>query len=81
MSNQTKSDYIISVNDHTYAADLQHVENCIRIGKEAMKSKNAIIAVKKGNVMQLLSEVFKSKQELNKTIVEYVKQGFKVYTS
>jgi hypothetical protein len=81
MSNITKSDYIISVNDHTYAADIQHVNACIAIGKETMKGKLAIIAVKKGNIVQLLSEVYKSKQALNQAMVEYVKQGFKVYTT
>ncbi|HWT74319.1 MAG TPA: hypothetical protein VN258_06330 [Mobilitalea sp.] len=79
MFSMTNSDYIISVNNHTYSADLQHVESCIRIGKEAMKGKNAIIAVKKGNIVMLLSEIYKSKQELNKTMAEYVKQGFNVY--
>lgn len=74
-------EWIISINDHTYAGDRIYVDNAISLGKEAMKGRNAIIAVEKGNVVLLVSEPHKSVKELNKSRKEYMDLGFKVYTA
>ena len=74
-------DWLISINNRTYAGDRIYIDNAIKIGKEAMKGKNAIIAVEKGNVVFLLSEPHKTITELNKAKKEYIDLGFKVYTA
>ena len=74
-------EWLISINNRTYTGDRIYIDNAIKIGKEAMKGKNAIIAVEKGNVVFLLSEPHKTVKELNKARKEYIDLGFKVYTA
>lgn len=73
------SECMIAVNDHTYKADRAYADNCIKIGKKAMKGKNAIIGVEKENRILLLNETHPDKNELNKAVAEYESNGFKVY--
>lgn len=73
--------YRIEVNGHVYASDRVYVDNCIKAGKSAMKGKNAIIAIEKDKVVMLMNEAHESKEEMNKAVAEYVKEGFKVYTA
>jgi len=73
--------WLLSVNKHTYECDRKYVDTCIKIGKEAMKGNNAIIAVEKGNVIMLINEQHKTVEDLNKAKQEYVDNGFKVYTA
>lgn len=72
-------EWIISINDHTYAGDRIYVDNAISLGKEAMRGRNAIVAVEKGNTVFLVSEPHKTVKELNKSRKEYMDLGFKVY--
>ena len=74
-------EWIISINDHTYTGDRIYVDNAIKAGKEAMRGRNAIVAVEKGNAVFLLSEPHKTIKELNKARKEYMDLGFKVYTA
>ena len=74
-------EWLISINNHTYTGDRIYIDNAIKIGKEAMKGRNAIIAVEKGNTVFLLSEPHKTVKELNKSRKEYMDLGFKVYTA
>jgi hypothetical protein len=74
-------EWLISINNHTYAGDRIYVDNAIKAGKEAMRGRNAIVAVEKGNVVFLLSEPHKTIKELNKARKEYIDLGFKVYTA
>jgi hypothetical protein len=74
-------DWIISVNNHTYSGERIYIDNCIKAGKEAMKGKNAIIAVEKGNIVQLLSIPHKNRAELQHDMAQYVMNGFKVYVA
>jgi len=76
-----KNQCIIAVNNHTYIGDRYYVDKCIKIGKEAMKGKNAIIAIEKGIIVKLLNEQYKTKDELNKAKQDYIDKGFKVYTA
>jgi len=73
--------WLLSVNNHTYECDRKYVDTCIKIGKNAMKGKNAIIAVEKGNVIMLVNEQHNTIEALNKAKHEYINKGFKVYTT
>lgn len=73
--------WIISVSDHTYVGDRKYVTNAIKTGRESMKGKFAVIGLEKKNVVILVSEPHRDQDELDKAILEYEKQGFKVYTS
>lgn len=73
--------YRLEVNGHTYLSDRVYIDNAIRIGKESMKGKHAIIAVEKDRVVVLLSEPHKTGKELGKAKQEYIDKGFTVYTA
>lgn len=73
--------YRLEVNGHTYLSGRAYIDNVIRIGKEAMKGKHAIIAVEKERVVMLLSEPHKTAKQLSIAEQEYIDKGFTVYTA
>jgi hypothetical protein len=72
-------EWILNINDHTYAGDRIYVDSCLNVGRDDMKGKHAIIGVEKGNVVILLSEPYRTETKMNVAMAKYIQEGFKVY--
>lgn len=72
----------IIVNGHSYKGDEQYAKNCLNLAKEKFKKEkaNAIYAVEKDNIIEMKKETFNAPSTLGKAILNYTKQGFKVYS-
>ena len=67
----------VLINDHVYEMGRKAYRSVLDIAKQSVPF--GIYAVKKGDFCELKKEVFTSHEEMNKQIVEYQKQGFRVY--
>lgn len=67
----------VLINNNIYEMGRKAFRGVLDIAKKSVPF--GIYAVSKGNFCELKKEVFRSRDELNKRIVEYQKQGFRVY--
>ena len=61
---------VYQMNRKQYRETLKVASRCV---------KNGIYAIEKGEIGELKNEVYKSADELKKSVRGYEKQGFKVY--
>ena len=67
----------VLINNNIYEMGRKAFRGVLDIAKKSVPF--GIYAVSKGDFCELKKEVFRSRDELNKRIVEYQKQGFRVY--
>lgn len=69
---------IVTINEHTYQMSDSLAGTVLKTAKDAMKDKNAICALVKGNVIMMKNDTFPDIDSLKKEVKNYIKQGFKV---
>ena len=70
------------IKDHQYTMGEQQFRTVLKLAKDKLRKdkKTAIYAVTKGNVTQMVLELYEGAQDLRKAIAHYKSQGFhKVY--
>lgn len=72
----------IIVNGNAYQVDERYVKNCLNLAKEKFKKEkaNVIYAVEKDNIIEMKKETLNAPSTLDKAILNYTQQGFKVYS-
>jgi len=69
---------ILTVNETTYQMSDKMAKATLETAKGAMKGKNAIYALEKGNIIEMRKDIFASPKALNKVAMAYLGKGFKV---
>jgi hypothetical protein len=67
------------VNSNLYEASQSLIDLCIKMAVDHYKTKNAILAVEKNNIVEMKRNTYKSQMDLYKVIREYTEQGFSVH--
>lgn len=67
----------VLINDHIYEMGRKGFWSVLTIAKQAVPF--GIYAVSKDEFCEMKKETFRTWKEMNKRIVEYQKQGFRVY--
>ena len=67
----------VLINDHVYEMGRKTFRGVLDIAKKSVP--HGIYAVSKDDFCEMKKETFRNQEEMNKRIVEYHNQGFKVY--
>ena len=67
----------VLINDHVYEMGRKTFRGVLGIAKKSVP--HGIYAVSKDDFCEMKKETFRNQEEMNKRIVEYQKQGFRVY--
>lgn len=67
----------VIINNHVYEMGRKSFRGVLDIAKKSVP--NGIYAVSKDDFCEMKKETFRNQEEMNKRIVEYQKQGFRVY--
>lgn len=67
----------VLINDHIYQIGRKAFRGVLDIAKKSVP--HGIYAVSKDDFCEMKKETFRNQEEMNKRIVEYKKQGFRVY--
>ena len=67
----------VPINDHAYEIGRKAFRGVLDIAKKSVP--HGIYAVSKDDFCAMKKETFRNQEEMNKRIVEYQKQGFRVY--
>lgn len=67
----------VLINDHVYEMGHKTFRGVLDIAKKSVP--HGIYAVSKDGFCEMKKETFQTQEEMNKRIVEYQKQGFRVY--
>ena len=67
----------VLINDHVYEMGRKAFRGVLDIAKESVP--HGIYAVSKDDFCEMKKETFRNQEEMNKQIVAYQKQGFRVY--
>ena len=67
----------VIINNHVYEMGRKAFRGVLDIAKKSVP--NGIYAVSKGDFCEMKNETFRNQEEMNKRIVAYQKQGFRVY--
>lgn len=67
----------VIINDHVYEMGRKAFRGVLDIAKESVP--HGIYAVSKDDFCEMKNETFRDQEEMNKAIVAYQKQGFRVY--
>jgi hypothetical protein len=73
--------YKIQINGSVYLTTGKMADTLIHVAKEKYEKegKNAIVAIRKGQVQEMLREVYGDSESLDCAIMEYNRKGFLVY--
>jgi hypothetical protein len=69
---------ILIINNKTYEVDKKVALNCIKTAKESC-GMNTIVALQKGDVIEMVKQRYSDRRTLLKAIQEYNKSGILVY--
>lgn len=67
----------VIINNHVYEMGRKAFMGVLDIAKKSVP--HGIYAVSKNDFCEMKNETFRNQEEMNKAIVAYQKQGFKVY--
>lgn len=67
----------VLINDHVYEMGRKTFRGVLDIAKKSVP--HGIYAVSKDDFCEMKKETFRNQEEMNKQIVAYQKQGFRVY--
>ena len=67
----------VIINNHVYEMGRKAFSGVLDIAKKSVP--NGIYAVSKDDFCEMKNETFRNQEEMNKQIVAYQKQGFRVY--
>ena len=75
---QQKRQQIVVIRDHQYLMGETQFKNVLKVAKDKLRKdkKTAIYAVTKGNVTQMVLELYENAEDLRKAIGKYKSQGF-----
>lgn len=67
----------VIINNHVYEMGRKAFRGVLDVAKKSVP--HGIYAVSKDDFCEMKKETFRNQEEMNKAIVAYQKQGFKVY--
>ena len=67
----------LTINGNSYSMGDVTAKAVLDTAREAMKGKNAIYAIEKGNIIEMKKDVFPSIKALKVEVTKYIKAGLK----
>jgi len=70
---------LVTVGNKTWQCGALTASQLIKVAKEQFKGKHAIVALEKGNTLEMRKDTFTNRTTMLKQVAKYMEKGFTVH--